>query len=111
MNKYMIRWHEPQDMNHVNELAESMVANGWQGSPLVCWGDQLYTGAHRSKAAEIAGIDFPTIDIEEIFEEAGIDFEEVHTFNYEPTASDPSMSFVLGSLPEAIKDKYGIDIE
>lgn len=106
-----LRWHEPEDNDKVERLAQAMRESGWQGAPLVCWGEQLYTGAHRSAAAEKAGIEFPVIDIEEIFEEAGIDLDEAHEWAGYPTADDTAMTMVFAELPQSIKDKYGIDIE
>lgn len=105
------RWHEATDENKVNELVESMKENGWQGSPLVSWGEQLYTGAHRSTAAEIVEIEYPTIDLETVFAEAGVDFEEAHFIAGEPTSDDARMVEVLNQLPYRIKSKYGIDNE
>ena len=106
-----IRWHEPKDENKLNDLVNSMRENGWQGAPLVCWGEQLYTGAHRSAAAEIAGIEYPTINLQDIFTEAGMDFEEAHWLYDQPAADDAEMAMVIGQLPTEIKDKYGIDID
>lgn len=39
------------------EIATSMIANGWQGLPLVADGEQLLNGAHRYTASKIAGIE------------------------------------------------------
>lgn len=106
-----LKWHDPEDSDKVQQLAQAMRENGWQGAPLVAWGEQLYTGAHRSAAAKIAGIEFPVIDLEAIFEEAEIDFEEALEWAGYPTADDTAMTMVFAELPQDIKDKYGIDIE
>jgi hypothetical protein len=104
------RWHEPRDAKKLNQLIDSMKSDGWKGEALVYWGEQLYTGAHRSKAAEVVGIDYPIISVEAIFVEAGLDFEELHYIHGEPTADDSNMAGLLNELPGDIRDKYGIDI-
>lgn len=38
------------DENKVNELVKSMLENGWQGCPILVYGDELLTGSHRLEA-------------------------------------------------------------
>lgn len=112
----MQTYHEPRDMEKVAELAASMEADGWQGAPLVTIGDdQLLTGAHRytaAKSLDWTDAEIPTIDIEELFTEAGLDFAAEWA-----ELMDAGMSIevatveVVALLPEAMKAEYGIDIE
>lgn len=56
------------DENKVNEIAESIKANGFIGCPILVYGETLMTGSHRltalRKLAEDENID---IDIENMF--------------------------------------------
>lgn len=48
------------DANHVAEIAASIIANGWQGCPILVIGDTLFTGSHRVAALQmIANSDDP----------------------------------------------------
>lgn len=38
------------DENKVNELVKSMLENGWQGCPILVYGNELLTGSHRLEA-------------------------------------------------------------
>lgn len=107
--------HEVRDPEKVQRLAASMEANGWQGMPLVIWEvyGQLLTGVHRYEAAhEVLGwsdSEIPTIDIEDIFAEAGIDFHKALERYGNPWVTNYEFTRVLWELPEAIQAKYGID--
>lgn len=112
----MQTYHEPRDMEKVAELAASMEANGWIGAPLVTFGDdQLLTGAHRytaAKSLDWSDREIPTIGIEEIFAEAGLDFAaEWAALMDEGMSIDVATVEVVALLPEAVKAEYGIDIE
>jgi len=112
--------HEVRNQEAVKELADNIKENGWQGAPLVIMGEQLITGTHRYYAVKLLEEegdflkeDIPTIEIEEVFEEAGLDFEEImEEYDY-PDINFEFMLFVevIRHLPNEIKNKYGIDIE
>lgn len=105
--------HEVEDWMKIHELTTSMQENGWQGVPVVVWGDMQLTGVHRAKAAENAGVGMPTINLEEIFVEDGADWEEALAEYNDCPNSDP-FSCVLWMLPylsTEIKTRYGIDLE
>lgn len=102
--------HEVQDLQKVEELTESMVENGWQGAPLVVWGDGLITGVHRYAAAQEAGIEVPTVNLEDVFGEAGIDFEKAWETEGQPTYGEYGMICLLELLPSEVRDAYGIDV-
>ena len=112
----LIPLHNVRDEQRLASLIESIAANGWSGAPLVKWGDHnLITGSHRyaaCKALEWEDRDIPTIDIEDIYAEAGLDFDTLHADHDSPTISDwYDLVRLLNELPQAIRDKYGIDAE
>ena len=41
------------DEGKVRALADSMVANGWQGCPILVYADSLLTGSHRLAALKL----------------------------------------------------------
>jgi hypothetical protein len=109
----MVPLHEVEDWGKVGELMESIKQNGWQGAPLVAWGDQLITGTHRYAAWRKLGYcdyDLPTIDLSEVFAEAGFDIDELHEKYGYPTVDDPEFVDFILELPAEIREKYGIDI-
>ena len=64
------------DAAKVESLVESMINNGWVGAPLVKLNDELLlTGSHRYEASKEAGINAPMITIQDVFAEAGIDYD------------------------------------
>ena len=108
-------YHEVQDQSKVEMLAASMEANGWQGAPLVKVGeDQLITGVHRYAAAhgllEWTNNEIPTINLEDLFEMCGMDFEQVYTEEGCPQLSSVAFACVTNHLPAEVLEKYGIDL-
>ena len=95
------------DSDKVTEIANSIQNNGWQGSPIVVWGDTLITGNHRYAACKELGIDPETITLEEVFTEDGVDFDEAHDECGRPTA-DESLSELFYYLSDETIEKYGI---
>jgi hypothetical protein len=61
--------HGVRDKVKLEELAESMKENGWQGRPILVFDDgganRAFTGSHRIAAAKKSGIDVPVIKIDE----------------------------------------------
>ena len=106
--------HEVRDLEKLATLTESIEEKGWQGVPLVIWGvyGQLLTGSHRFAAARALEWDYteiPTIDIEMVFAEAGLDFEAALVEEGNPSFDQWDFARVLDKLPEEIIEKYGID--
>lgn len=106
--------HEVRDKEKLERLVESLEEKGWEGVPLVIWPvyNQLLTGSHRYAAAkelEWADSEIPVIDIEEIFVEAGLDFQKVLKKHGYPFYCESGFLKVLWTLPQPIRDKYGID--
>lgn len=107
--------HEVDEPAKVQRIAVSMEENGWQGAPLVKWCDQLLTGVHRYEAwtrvLELRYQDIPTIEIEEVFEEAGLDWDELLAEYDHPTMNNwQTIEQILFKLPSEICEKYGIDL-
>ena len=105
--------HEVRDPAKVEKLVESIKQNGWQGPPLVAWGDQLITGTHRYAAwRELDRFDYdlPTIELDDVFTEAGLDINEIHAKYDYPTVDESLFVDFILELPEEILEKYGIDI-
>ncbi len=101
---------ESEPDGRVRELAEEMRKMGWQGSPLVVNGDQVLSGEERYEAARFLGREdeVPTISLEELFAEAGMDLPEISTPDGH---GDPGREFFedyLRDLPEHIRDKYSL---
>lgn len=111
----MTTYFTPNDVNDqakYDALVTDFATVGWQGEPLVKWGESdLITGSHRYAAAKAAGLDnddIPMIDLEEVFAEAGLDFDALHAEYDHPTYSEIWFSGLLDELPAAIIEKYGI---
>ena len=62
--------HAAADAGKVAELVASMLADGWQGAPVLAIGEQALTGTHRIEAAREAGIDVPTLDLYDLADDA-----------------------------------------
>lgn len=100
------------DRSKLEALKRDMETNGWKGAPLVQWGDDsLITGSHRYAAAKMTDTQIPTVQLESLFEEAGLDFNELWEEEGEPSYGEPGMVYLLSHLPSDIREKYGIDLE
>lgn len=98
------------DYSLVDALVASMQTNGWMGVPVVVHGDMAVTGSHRMIAAEIAGIDYPTIELSEIFEANGYDLER-EWYDLGPSGQWwDELAATLGCLPSCILHHYGMDV-
>ena len=58
--------HMAPEPAKVAELAADMAASGWQGAPILVWGDVALTGTHRLAAAAEAGIEAHVLDLLDI---------------------------------------------
>lgn len=110
----MIPRHEVNDWAKVEALAESMERDGWQGAPLVRWDNYLITGTHRYYAAsrllEWSDGKIPTITLEELYEEAGMDFAEMEEALADYVICANYDELLVNELPAEIREKYGIDL-
>lgn len=115
-------YHQVRDYEKLAEIEASMAANGWVGAPIVTDGEyEALTGSHRIVAAEhvndrwergddVKHIEIPTIDIRDIWAEAGIEspIDEILTYTY-----CDEYAVVCQTLREqapAIAEYYGLDI-
>lgn len=99
-----------RDDDHVTEIAASMEAHGWQGSPLVVLSDyaRAYTGTHRLAAAEQAGLDeVPAVELADLFEACDLDLWEI--CNEEGLSVLEDRPEILTHLPADIRTAYGLD--
>lgn len=103
-----ISYQQDIDQDKVNEITTSLEQNGWQGSPIVVWGDTLMTGNHRYAACQALDIEPETITLEEVFEEDGLDFSECHEQAGHPTSNEIHNSDMFYFLSDEITAKYGI---
>ena len=111
--------HEVRDAALLDALTESMCIDGWIGAPLV--GDmrsgQLFTGSHRYAAARAAGIEAEIIDVRDVFDEAGLNYDtliaEITGGEYGDGGYYAEMSNcaeAVRELPAALRDYYGLDL-
>lgn len=96
-------YHEAYDQDKLQALVADMIANGWVGAPLVKFDDQLLTGSHRYRAAELAELDhIPVVDYKDVFcvddaDEIVNDCELwVVELTYAALDSDPEIAEELG---------------
>lgn len=101
------------DQDHVDEIADSMRRNGWQGAPLVVLPDYAvsYTGTHRLRAAQNAELDeVPAVDLADLFTACGLDLAEIcdeHDLGLLSNRTE-----IISHLPEDIQIAYTLnDIE
>lgn len=111
----MLTLHGIEDQIKYDQIKASLEVDGWLGAPLVVvGGDTLLTGTHRYHAARDLGwLDYqiPTIELAEVFEEAGLDYEEVASEYDEPLLYSPDFADMVNcELPEEILVKYGIQV-
>jgi hypothetical protein len=53
--------------------------------------------------------EIPTIELRDLFDKAGLDMQEIHADLGYPTIDEPLFEEFLLSLPEEIRQEYGID--
>lgn len=105
--------NEIHDTQKYETIRESLSEHGWQGAPLVKWGDEdLITGSHRylaAKSLEWFDYEIPMVDLEDVFSEVGLDFADLHKKHGCPTIDEVfGGNALLHELPAEIVNKYGI---
>jgi len=115
-------WNDLEDEDKVAALAESMRTDGWRGPPVVVipgkdygWGPTspiAITGSHRIYAAREAGIEVPTVDLDELLGKHGTSLDEIDA----QTGADPDDERHIESvirldyfLPDDVIEQYGLD--
>lgn len=115
-------YHGIRDAAKLDELVASMAANGWVGAPIVTDGEyEALTGSHRIVAAErvndrwemgeaVQHIDVPTIDIREVWTEAGMteSIDEYLTYDY--CDEYAVICQMIREQAPAVAEYYGLDI-
>lgn len=109
----LIPYHPLEDRGKYDAITADMVRRGWHGTPLVRWGDNLLTGAHRSRAAASAGLhEVPTVNLPDVFREDGKDFQAYWRHFDQPSITNPgAVAQLVTQLSDRTRAKYGIDIQ
>lgn len=99
------------DYMAVDELATSIKLNGWQGCPILVWGDNLVTGSHRQAALKKLadeGFDIDSLDVAEdvtdLIEAALNNYEAEHGYIPDIDYQDIGWLFA-GTWVEEYKDE------
>lgn len=111
------------DRTKLAEIEASMAASGWIGAPVVTDGDNIaLTGSHRIVAADtlirrweageaVAYIAYiPTIDIREVWDEAGIANSIDDILLYETPDEYGIICQTIREQAPAVAAEYGLDI-
>lgn len=91
-------------------LVEELREEGWHWSPLVVHSGSVVGGVERYNAARFLGMEdeVPTVTLEEVYEEAGVDFAQVAGPRGEVDSGREFFEDYLRGLPEHIRDKYDL---
>ena len=99
----------------VESIGASILESGWVGQPIVIVdGGWAITGSHRIDALSDIGsqlhheFDVPTIELSDIFEENGLNLDEIMANEDVAEPWAPGFENVLYSLPSSVMDFYGI---
>ena len=101
------------DEDKVRALAESMVAEGWKGCPILVYGDSLLTGSHRLAALKLIRDEYEDDSIlsEDVAEDVtGIVEENISAYDekhgWAPDIDYGNIGWLLkGSWVEEYKDE------
>jgi ParB-like chromosome segregation protein Spo0J len=102
--------HEVRESAKVEDLAQSMITNGWQGAPIVAWVDfgLAITGVHRLAAAIAAGLEVvPVMDIAELAAEHDVDL----TDDDAPADLWAQAMWIAEQLPSEVTEALGLDLQ
>src|SRR5260221_10250633 len=116
-----IPYHPAYDKEKLHQfvsILQQAVDEGrpWPFPPLVVAGEFLLTGSHRYAAAEEVswereGLSIDVVQLVDLFEAAGLDFDTLHTQHNSPTIDDSDdLIALLGELPDEFRREYGIDL-
>jgi ParB/Sulfiredoxin domain len=102
-------WHDVEDADKVSRLSASMQKDGWTGAPVVVIdGGQAVTGSHRIAAALKADIEIPTVNIRDLFADAGLDYDDTVAVEYDGYWYEVIVR-ADQFLPADLVDEYGLD--
>lgn len=100
---------EATDQTKLEEAKADLEQNGWQGPPLVSHDGRIITGTYRYAAARALGwdlADLPTVTLEELFTEVGLDMHGVIAEVDYPALDEDEFIEVLKSLPRKVLREY-----
>lgn len=110
-------WHDAHDDSKLASLVNDMTASGWAGAPIVVITSAdrdpiAITGSHRIAAAREAGIDVPTIDLDDLLHAHGTSLAAID----DEVGSDPDDEQHYEAvvrldyyLPAPVIECYGLD--
>lgn len=104
---------DPEQDERIRLRSEELRSGGLDGvTPLVVHGDEVIGWNDDYDAARIVGLEdmVPRITLEQVFAEAGMDMPQISSPEGEEEGA-PAREFFedyLRSLPEHIRDKYGL---
>lgn len=114
--------HEVMDADKLAELTASMSSHGWQGASVVViagadhgWGPTdpcAVTGSHRIAAARAAGIDVPTVELDDLLREHGTTLDEMcaeHCDGADDETHYEALRQLDTVLPAEVIEFYGLD--
>jgi ParB-like chromosome segregation protein Spo0J len=108
-------WHEVQDEAKLAALVESMATTGWRGAAVVVVervdGDPVaVTGSHRIAAAHEAGIEVPTVSVDDLLRAEGTSLAELDEM-YGNCEGDHYEAILRldEHLPVEVIEYYGLD--
>lgn len=110
-------WHDAHDETKLAALTTSMTAHGWAGAPIVVitYDDRdpvAITGSHRIHAARQAGIDIPTVDLDELLAEHGLTLTELDAEHGTEPGDELHYETIVrldSHLPADVIAYYGLD--
>lgn len=107
---YAMGYIEPHSVNDYGKV-ESMKAEmedneSFCFDPIIVCRDYLIDGVHRQAAAEEAGFEPDTVELEDIFSEEGIEWDD----DCEEDYRQGDMVALVERLPGYARDRYGIEL-
>lgn len=111
----MMTLHTVQDEAKVDQIANSLIRDGWVGAPLVAWDELLVTGVHRyaaTQALDWSNYEIPMVELADLFAEQGLDLDAlVAEIDADGTLQPYAiLCELVRELPDATLAEYGIDI-
>lgn len=105
--------HEVRNEEHLAILIQSMRDYGWQGPPIVVYGQIALTGSHRLAAvamlrAEGVDVEIPTVDIADVCTVCAVDWE-AHCEEWEHHTDDRDI-MIATKLPDEVVEYLGLDL-
>lgn len=100
---------QAEDQTKITNIKEALTSNGWQGAPAVVHDGYVIAGNHRVAAALALGWaeeDIPTVSLEKLFADAGLDLHGVIAEVDYPAPDEDMFIDVIKSLPRTTLADY-----